>query len=210
MNFFFPIFGLFIIFVLWSSYERKKSDRISNKIKDDFWTLESNANNVRKQPLDNENYIIIDNNLLINNLWPNHPEDEQLTNLSEVLSSLLDKRILNLTGKTSTDIKLKYGVANLNEVSSYDDNFTLMVQTISNYGTRLMELGNSPAAISVLEFGTDSLTDISSNYKHLAQLYKDAGTPDKIDHLIETAQNLDSLMKDSIIRTLTNMKDSTT
>lgn len=210
MNFFFPIFGLFIIFVLWSSYERKKSDRISNKIKDDFWTLESNANNVRKQPLDNENYIIIDNNLLINNLWPNHPEDEQLTNLSEVLSSLLDKRILNLTGKTSTDIKLKYGVANLNEVSSYDDNFTLMVQTISNYGTRLMELGNSPAAISVLEFGIDSLTDISSNYKHLAQLYIDAGTPDKIDHLIETAQNLDSLMKDSIIRTLTNMKDSTT
>lgn len=210
MNFFFPIFGLFIIFVLWSSYERKKSDRISNKIKDDFWTLESNANNVRKQPLDNENYIIIDNNLLINNLWPNHPEDEQLTNLSEVLSSLLDKRILNLTGKTSTDIKLKYGVANLNEVSSYDDNFTLMVQTISNYGTRLMELGNSPAAISVLEFGIDSLTDISSNYKHLAQLYIDAGTPDKIDHLIETAQNIDSLMKDSIIRTLTNMKDSTT
>ena len=210
MNFFFPIFGLFIIFVLWSSYERKKSDRISNKIKDDFWTLESNANNVRKQPLDNENYIIIDNNLLINNLWPNHPEDEQLTNLSEVLSSLLDKRILNLTGKTSTDIKLKYGVANLNEVSSYDDNFTLMVQTISNYGTRLMELGNSPAAISVLEFGIDSLTDISSNYKHLAQLYIDAGTPDKIDLLIETAKNLDSLMKDSIIRTLTNMKDSTT
>ena len=148
--------------------------------------------------------------MLINNLWPNHPEDEQLTNLSEVLSSLLDKRILNLTGKTSTDIKLKYGVANLNEVSSYDDNFTLMVQTISNYGTRLMELGNSPAAISVLEFGIDSLTDISSNYNHLAQLYIDAGTPDKIDLLIETAKNLDSLMKDSIIRTLTNMKDSTT
>lgn len=210
MNFFFPIFGIFIIFVLWSSYERKKADRISNKIKDDFWTLESNANNVRKQPLDNENYIIIDNNLLINNLWPDHPEDEQLTNLSEVLVSLSDKRILNLTGKTSTDIKLKYGVANLNEVSSYDDNFTLMVQTISNYGTRLMELGNSSAAISVLEFGIDSLTDISSNYKHLAQLYIDAGTPDKIDHLIETAQNLDSLMKDSIIRSLTSMKDSTT
>lgn len=210
MNFFFPIFGIFIIFVLWSSYERKKADRISNKIKDDFWTLESNANNVRKQPLDNENYIIIDNNLLINNLWPDHPEDEQLTNLSEVLVSLSDKRILNLTGKTSTDIKLKYGVANLNEVSSYDDNFTLMVQTISNYGTRLIELGNSSAAISVLEFGIDSLTDISSNYKHLAQLYIDAGTPDKIDHLIETAQNLDSLMKDSIIRSLTSMKDSTT
>lgn len=206
MNFYYPIFGLFLIFVLWQAYERKKADRKSSEAAASFWQKESDANSVRKQPLDNENYITIPENLLINNLWSNHPYDEELSTLSHTLASLMDKRILNLTGMTSTDIKLKYGAANLNEVTSYDDNYTLMVQTITQYGKKLMELKNDDAAIKVFQFGIDSLTDISSNYKYLANLYISKGQPEKIDSLIETAGSLDSLMKSSIIKALTELK----
>lgn len=205
---FFPIFSIFIVFIIWFTYERKKSDRLSKKNKDDFWQKEIDANNVRKQPLDTLDYITIDDKMLINNLWSNHPDDTELVNLSETLSSLKEKRILNLTGMTSTDIKLTYGVANLNEVASYDDNFTTYCKTIYAYGQRLADLENRDAAIFILEAGIDSLTDISGNYKLLAKLYIEKGTPEKITNLIDKASQLDSLMKNSIISALKEMLPS--
>lgn len=208
MKFYYPIFGLFLIFVLWQAYERNKADKQNKKASDDFWQRETDANSIRKQSLDNEDYITINENLLINNLWQNHPEDEDLIAYSNTLSQLMDKRILNLTGKTTTDLKFQYGVANLNEVTSYDDNYTLMVKTIADYGTKLMELGNTSAAITVFEFGIDSLTDISTNYKHLASLYVSNGKKEKINHLLETADKLDSMMKSSIIKDLKQIQDS--
>lgn len=69
MKFYYPIFGLFLIFILWQAYERKKSDRKNREASDSFWQKEADANSVRKQSLDNEHYITIPENLLINNLW---------------------------------------------------------------------------------------------------------------------------------------------
>ncbi len=206
MNYYYPIFGLFLIFVAWQAYERNKSTKQSKAASDDFWTRESEANSIRKANLDNENYITLTDDMLIENLWPDYAVDEELSRCSEILKTLMNKRILNLAGMTTTDIKLKYGVANLNELSTYDDNYTLMVQTLAAYGTRLMNLQNKEAAIKIFEFGIDSLTEISTNYKHLATLYTEKNQPEKIDHLIEIAGSLNSLMKPSIIRSLEEIK----
>lgn len=131
MNYYYPIFGLFLIFVAWQAYERNKSTKQSKAASDDFWTRESEANSIRKANLDNENYITLTDDMLIENLWPDYAVDEELSRCSEILKTLMNKRILNLAGMTTTDIKLKYGVANLNELSTYDDNYTLMVQTLA-------------------------------------------------------------------------------
>lgn len=208
MPYFFPIFGVFVVFLLWFNYERKKSDRLSKQSNEDFWRREVDANNVRKQPLDSLDYITISEDMLIHNLWDNGADDSTLSSLSTTLSDLKDKRILNLTGMTATDIKYAYGVANLNEVSSYDDNFTSYCRTIFAYGQRLAELGNKDAAIFILEAGIDSLTDISGNYKLLAELYIEKGTPNKIEYLIEQANKLNSLMKNSIVTSLKEMLPS--
>lgn len=208
MPYFFPIFGVFVVFLIWFNYERRKSDRLSKQTNEDFWRREVDANNIRKQPLDALDYITINDEILIHNLWNSQADDSTLSSLSDTLSNLKDKRILNLTGMTTTDIKYAYGVANLNEVSSYDDNFTTYCRTIFAYGQRLVELGNKDAAICVLEAGIDSLTDISGNYKLLAELYIEKGTPNKIEHLIEQANKLNSLMKNSIISSLKEMLPS--
>lgn len=211
MNFYYPIFGLFLIFVAWQAYERSKATRESAKASADFWQRETDANSVRRKPLDQEDYITISDELLLNNLCADAPNeilsDELLISYSETLNSLMDKRILNLTGMTTTDIKMAYGVANLNEVTEYDENYTKMIQNIASYGTRLMDLNMNDEAIKVFEFGIDSLTDISTNYKHLAKLYISKNEPEKIHKLIETAEKLDSLMKASIIETLKEMID---
>lgn len=204
MQYFFPVFFiLFIIFVAWLTFERSKSFKIDQDRKNAFWEKENEANAVRKKPLDNLPYIIIPNDIMLENLSSIIPTDDaELNRCNDVLNSLKNERILNLTGMTSTDIKLQYGAANLAILDEYDQNFTLLVQTIYAYGDRLHNLGFDYDAMKVLRFGIDSLSDISMNYKLLATLYVKYGELSKIDELRETASKLDSLLKNSIIKYL--------
>ncbi len=200
----YPIFACFVIFLIWLSYEIRKGSKKSDTLNQDFWDRENQANSVRKQNLDLVEYITIPYDTFPIDKY----SDTELGSIEQELLSLKDKRILNMTGLTNTDIKLKYGPANLSAISEYDENFLSMAKLINSYGARLHELGYDDDAITVLEFGIISLTDISANYKLLAQLYVNKNQVDKIDFLIETALKLDSLMKKSIVNSLESIKNS--
>lgn len=209
MGYFFPvIFILFIIFIAWLNIERMRSIQKDTQRQNEFWQKENDANSVRRQPLDNLPYVTIPDELLLPNLSANLPEDDaELTRCSDILASLQSERILNLTGKTSTDIKMSYGAANLSQLDEYDQNFTLFAQTIYAYGEQLHKLGFDHEAIKVLRFGIDSLSDISGNYKLLATLYVKYGQSDKLEELKKTAEGLDSLMKGTILRYLNDIQN---
>ncbi len=196
------IFLLFVIFIVWFAYERSKATRIEKSRKNEFWERENESNNTRRKNLDSLDYITIPDSLLLANLSSALPEDDELTRCNDVLLSLKDKRIFNLTGKTTTDIKLMYGPANLEQLDEYDSNFTLFTKTIYAYGEQLHKLGFDDEAMKVLRFGIDSLSDISGNYKLLATLYVKYNQSEKIKELKEIAGGLDSLMKNTILRSL--------
>ncbi len=200
----YPIFACFVIFLIWLSYEIKKANKKSDALSKDFWNREQEANAVRKQNLDLIKYITIPYDTFPINKY----SDTELNAIEQELLSLKEKRILNMTGLTNTDIKLKYGPANLTTIGEYDDNFVLMAKLINSYGNRIHELGYDDDAITVLEFGIISLTDISVNYKLLAELYANKNEADKINQLIETASKLDSLLKKTIISSLEDIKNS--
>lgn len=196
----FPLFTIFIIFIVWSSYEMHKSTRNDRKNQDDFWNREQTSNNVRRKRIDDSEYITIPDSIL--NI--NSSNEDVVKHLAS-LRELKNKKILNLTGKTSTDIKELYGPANLNYVTECDDNFTSMCQVLSSLGTLLKEEGDLAQAAKVLEFAVNSKSDISSTYLALADIYLSTGNSEKIKDLISTASLLDSLMKDSIIKNLTDL-----
>lgn len=196
-------FILFLIFVAWFAYERAKTSRIDKQHSEEFWLRENDANNTRRKNLDTLSYVIIPDELLLPDLSAHIPADDtELMQYNEVLRDLQDKRILNLTGKTTTDLKCEYGPANLASLDEYDSNFTLFTKTIYAYGERLHKLGFDEEAMKVLRFGIDSLSDISGNYKLLATLYKKYNQTEKIEELKKIAGGLDSLMKKTILRTL--------
>jgi hypothetical protein len=56
-----------------------------------------------------------------------------------------------------------------------------------------------------LEYGISIGADSKKNYLMLADLYKAHGREDKIRDLIASAEDLDSLLKDSIISSLKDM-----
>ncbi len=201
MNYYFPIFGCFLIFIAWFTYERNKSSKLQKQKQEDFWKRETDANSVRRVNLDTLTYITIPDSILLSSLSVavRDTDDEVLLQCNEALIALQDKRIFNLTGMTTTDIKMNYGPANITALDEYDTNYIHMVKTIYEFGTRLITLGYDDDGIRVLEFGIDSLTDISGNYKLLADLYVKKNQPDKLNYLLETADKLDSLNKNSII-----------
>ena len=198
MPVYFLIFVSTVIFAIVLACVLKKNRRKVTKTEKDFWERESASNLTRKVSPETLPYIRIPVDI-----FPmGKHEDPALQKCESSLLALKDKKILNLTGKTATDLKTIYGPANLALLDECDINYTELVKTIADYGSRLHELGFDDECITVLEFGIDILTDISANYKLLAALYAQRNETGKIIHLRETAAGLDSLMKNSILNAL--------
>ena len=70
----------------------------------------------------------------------------------EILSRFLfleEQKIVNLTEYTNTDLKFKYGVANLTLLTEYDTNYNELITLLHSYGSILAKEGYSSQALSV-------------------------------------------------------------
>ena len=195
----FIIISSFLMFsvVFFFSLQRTKS--IEAKRDQEYWERESRANSTRKKSLDNLNYITVPEELL--NMSPKNTTEEINSYISD-LNDLSKSKIVNLTGLTNTDLKLQYGTANITILTEYDFNYTNLVTLLQKLAQKLYENGENKLAITTLEFAVSTNTDVSKSYYLLAQLYKEAGTPEKISSLIQQAQNINSLLKNTIVQNL--------
>ena len=130
------------------------------------------------------------------------PMTEEIESFLRDLKDLSAYKIVNLTGFTNTDLKLEYGTANINILSDYDFHYTKLVTILQKLAELLHENSNDADAIHVLEFAVSTGTDVSKSYYLLAKLYHDAGTPEKITNLINQAQSIRSMLKDTIVQNL--------
>lgn len=194
-----PVFFIiFVIFVLWLQYEIRKSKRLSRKNHDTFWNKENESNLVRRGDISSLDYITIP----LNNLPMSDREDATINSYRDTILKLSNQKILNLTGLTNVDLKLKYGVANLNTLSEYDNNYTTLVSMLHKWGERLYTHGFVSDAASVLEFAVACFTDASNTYKLLTKIYKEQKASDKFSVLIELIPNTKVLHKDKLINEL--------
>lgn len=197
----FIILASFIVFGCWLTYQLSKSDKNNRKAEEAFWEREREANNVRKKSLDGLNYVQIPYERL-----PFHTlmENPKLQDCIDQINALKDLKIVNLSEFTNTDLKLQYGTANITVLSEYDQNYTLLVRTLYQWGSLLYEAGYEEEALIPLEFAVSIGTDISGNYKLLASIYKNKGQVSKIQDLILAAKKLNSMMKKPILAILSD------
>lgn len=191
----FPFLGIFLILIVVIQIFRKRGLDQQKAVEDAFWDREHEANHVRRQDISGLSYITIP----LDKFPIGICSDEILKNYELELASLKDVKILNLNGQSNTDLKLKYGPANLPLLTEYDENFARLAKILPEYAKKLMELGYEKEAIPVLEFGIECKTDVSTNYTMLADFYKQEGNLSAIDGLIERANQLESLMKQPIL-----------
>lgn len=198
------LFGWIMIFVVVVSYKRRKADRTRENKERDFWERENAANATRKQDISNLNYVDFTGVSLPFARF----SDDFLHQCEEQILKLKDEKILNLTGITNTDLKLKYGAANLTFLTQCDQNFTLLARTLNSWGQRLKELSHTEEAIQVLTFAVSIESDIKNTYQLLAELFLQTGQQEKLKDLKSSASNLNSLMKEPILAMLDKMENS--
>ena len=193
----FPFFASFIVFCIWLGYEIKKHRRLEEKSMDEFWEKEAAANNTRRKPLDDLDYIQIPLDELPMDILA---DDPQVKEYHETLTSLSGNPIVNFSGISNTDLKLQYGAPNIAALTLYDQRYTILARTLQNLAAVLYEKGYVTEACTVLEFAISTRTDVSASYRLLITIYKELGQTEKIPDLLPVAQSLTSGLKNSIIR----------
>lgn len=174
----------------------KKTDSSS---KEDFWERERAANSTRRQPLDDLNYIKIPIEEFPMSLLEDVPKAEEY---KQVILSLSELPIVNFTGLSNTELKLRYGAPNLDLLIRYDQSYTLLVRTLQQWAQLLYDSGYVEEACHMLEFSVSTGTDVSSTYRLLCQIYQEQHTPEKIGSLYPIAETLNSAMQKTIVRIL--------
>lgn len=166
---------LVVIIVL--GYYRSKATQSQDNAEKAFWEKELAAGNTRRQDLEKLDYITIP--LEQFPLGLNTDAEKELVALSK-------ERIKNFQGLSNTELKLQYGTANLDELSSYESNFIRLQQVVLEYAKELCTADRRADAIHILEFMLQNGGDISGLYLELATLYQQEGCEEKVQHLFTT------------------------
>ena len=198
----FLIITSFLAFSIVFFFARKRAGRIEEAREQEFWDREKRANFTRRKSLDVLNYTTIPVELI--NLEPS-ATTEKLNACIRDLNDLSEYQIVNLTGYTNTDLKLEYGTANITILSDFDLHYTNLVTLLQKLAELLHESGEDTLAIATLEFAVSTGTDVSKSYYLLADLYQEAGTPEKIADLIDQARNINTMVRDTIVQRLTEV-----
>ncbi len=187
-------------------FMKMTSSKPDNGIKS-FLEKERRANSTLKQPLDNLDFIKVP----LESIPAPEPEvNEKCATLLGEIKLLSEKKIVNLTGISNTDLKLTYGAANLPILTEYDQNFTLLCKKLYDLGCEYNNANLTDEAIATLNVAIDLGTDISGNYTALAEIYAEKGLYVEIQRLINHADSIRSLTKNSTINKLQNILDSHT
>ncbi|MDF2539355.1 MAG: hypothetical protein K0S76_2376 [Herbinix sp.] len=197
-----PSILIILIVALWLQYEIRKTKRLANKKTEDYWKRENQSNLTRRLDISNLDYISIP----LDKLPMSDHTDATINSYRDIIHKLSDKKILNLTGITNTELKLKYGVSNLNSLSECDNNYTTLVSMLHKWGEALYHKNNIPEALAVLEYAVSCNSDVSKTYKLLAIIYKEHNTPEKIDTLIHILSYVKLLHTDTVIDELNRIK----
>lgn len=142
-------------------------------------------------------------------LSPEHmaPLSEELAEAEYTICALSGSRILNLSGISNTELRLTYGTANLEPLTAYDQNFTMLICSLQKWGVLLVSAGEPADAATVLSYAVSIGSDIAGTYTLLASLYKERGEFQKIAGLRASAEQLSTLMKPSILKDLDRLLD---
>ncbi len=193
-------FATFIIFTSILSMTIKRHNRSEKKQREQFWEREERANQVRRKPLDDLDYVTIPLEELPTAVMA---EDPVVRDCLDMLHSLSHEKIVNLAGYTNTDLKLTYGTANITVLSQYDQSFTLLAQTLQKWAEALHGGGYAAEARQVLEYAVLAIhSDAGTSYRLLASLYDQSGEQEKIAALYNAALSLVSPSGKTIARTL--------
>ena len=205
----FPFLASVLIFLLVLHHNLRKGKKIGKKQEDSFWKKEYEANTTRKQSLNDLNYITFPaNDFFPLSLLPSDKVGDFLSSypqIKEILPRFLElseAKIVNLSSYTNTDLKFKYGVANFNLLSSYDENYLALISLLHQYGVCYYEAGYKESALKIFSYAISIGSDVSETFITAVKLCKETENEPLLDTILQQASCLLEHRKNIIFRKL--------
>lgn len=193
------LFASTLIVIIAIAIASFKNNKTTAALQQDFWEKERAANSTRRKSLDDLPYIKLPMEIFPMELLSDVPK---VKDYQQIILSLQELPIVNFTGLSNTELKLRYGAPNIDLLTSYDQNYTLLARTLQQWAKALYDGGFPSQACQLLEFAVSTGTDVSATYRLLCQIYQEQGTPEKIRNLYPIAETLNSAMQKTIVRIL--------
>lgn len=191
------LFICFIVFIIWFRVKSNQAGKIPTW-DEEYWQKEHDANFARKKDISDLDYIKIP----LDDLPFVQEGDSEELRLQNVILKLNETPIINLNKMSNADIKLQYGVANFELLSSYDQNYLKLIRSLDEWAFYLYENQSFAHACQILEYSVSIGSDVSRTYQTLGTIYGEMGQTEKIQSLIDKLQKSDFFMKDSMINHL--------
>ena len=191
----FPIFT--VVFVLRLLFAGRIAYLSKNEAREDseFWEREKAANLTPKRDITNLPYINIPIDKFPFDSCSLPAEEADI----EMLRSLSGQKILNLVGKTNTDLKEAYGPQNLPELQACGDRFDQLETALLHLGQSRISAEDYPSALRFLEYAAGIRSDISTVYTALGDCYAALGQPRKIKNLISTVPSANLMLENKVL-----------
>jgi len=141
--------GLFVIFLLWFTYERSKAEHQSSYSNEEFWERERRASFTPTAGIENLPYVTLDESVIP---VPSSEDSEELQSVLNELHSLKESRMIDLSDLTNTDLKLKYGTSNFPALSKADADFALLISDCEKAGELLIEADRPDEAYAITDY----------------------------------------------------------
>lgn len=170
--------GLVIAILLAVAINGRTRERRLRAIQRRFLDDEAAANNVRKKDLGPELFYEADFTVLP----PLPPGDPY-----EVERCAARKMIRFEEHVTNLELKQRYGLAQLDLIAQYEENFTLYQKALTDWGAALVEEGNKARALTVLGEAITLGSQYRDTYKLVADIYADRGDSESLEALIDYA-----------------------
>ena len=123
-----------------------------------------------------------------------------------LLFKSISKKLTKFTQRTITITTLSTVPKNLKEMQDIADRFSRATVLLTDLAKCFLEEKNPSGAATVLEYGSEIGSDISTNYTLLGECYKELGEKEKFDELYKHVQGMDFIMKNAVLKELDEMK----
>ncbi len=153
-----PVFlAVTLILVVLVNLASSKNKRDREASLNAFWDREMKANTTRKKDISNIDFITIPDFLSS----PTGSVSEEIQDIEARISELKEKKMVNFSGKTNTDLKLEYGAANFPLLSEWDSNYIKLVQLMQKYILALRKEGYDEKASQIVTFAREIAPEVN-------------------------------------------------
>lgn len=194
---------IIITTLVWVLNHNIKRNKVNNKeTVRDYLKREEEANFVRKKDISNLPYIKVPlDKLPIDITLNDEKKQSKIEKYRKEIEYLSDKTMLNLIGITNTELKEQYGVANLDKLMTYDQNYARMLSNLQWYAAEIYD--EYPAeAVRIMEYMVDTGTDIIGTFELLGRYYAGINDMEAFNSLFDRIPDKSSVSGKTIISKL--------